>query len=342
MSQSKNRRPSGSANRRTGSRDKPVRVPGRGGSTRTVKPPEEVGPTLLVDSVSPLARVAGGLAVLAALTQLVGSALPLAAGPDGQSSGGGGDVGVVLVAAAVLGVAGVLCALGRIPRLGLAAIAVLGGCALGQGVRLITLYTRTGDVSRDLPLDPRVFPWDADTGAAVLLVGYGLAALALATAVLAWSRTWMEDDGGFEARRPLFGGLGLLVGVLAAVGLCMAPGDSDLDTLGPASVVNQHQPAQAGTILLAAVLVLAAVTAATLKPRLATVGAYAGVAAVMLTETLRAFALIGRVPGVGVGVGTVLMLFAAVVFCVLAVAAWRISPPAEEDEHAARGRPSPA
>jgi hypothetical protein len=67
------------------------------------------------------------------------------------------------------------------------------------------------------------------------------------------------------------------------------------------------------------------VIAATLRPRLAVVGAYAGLAAVLLSEGLAAWLLVARSPVIGASAGGVGTLLAALAVGLLAWSAlgWR-------------------
>ena len=111
-------------------------------------------PALVVGAISPLARLAGVAAVLSAALLLLQPAFPLVR--DGGRGLGGShnlwDFVVWLPAAALVAAAGVLCVLGRLPRLGLAALIAAGGYGLGQLVRTAALLDTGGHTSIDLPL----------------------------------------------------------------------------------------------------------------------------------------------------------------------------------------------
>jgi hypothetical protein len=133
----------------------------------------------------------------------------------------------------------------------------------------------------------------------------------------------MEDGGDLDPRRPRLAAWGLAVGVLTALFLGMAPYSS---TIAPGAPTL---PERAGLDLLGGlVLTLGAaawaVFAATLRPRLAVVGAYAGLAATLLSMGLATGLLVVRSGALGTSVGGVGVLVAALAAAVLALAAARI------------------
>lgn len=309
-----------------------------GASSRTaVAPAGRGGPAFVIGSVSPLGRVAGALAVAAACCHLLAPAFPLVrqhggpSGPGGSALGGAAnawDFLPPLVLALVLGAAGLACLRGVLPRLGLAVVATVGAASVGLLAQAAFLYggERT---SRDLPLPVamvRTVRFDPATGLHLTLAADALAVAALVLVVAGWSRTWMDDDGGFDALRPMFGGLGLFTGFVAAAGVCLAIGDSDSEGIGPASLLARSGLDAWGTAALAVALLLGAVVAASLRPRLAAVGAYAGLCAVTAGYALRGGLLVARADLLHAGVGLVALFLAAAGFAALAVAAWRMSP----------------
>lgn len=292
-----------------------------------------------------LARVAGGLAVLAALCGVLAPMFPMVTERT-PSGGTGGDFGSAanlfdfvppLAAAAVLGTAGVLVLRGRLPRFGLAAIGVFGAGSIGVLMQTIYLYDTANRSSRDLPLPVgmvRSFRYDPATGLHLKLLAGILAVAALVTVALAWSRTWVEDDGGFDLLRPLFGGFALLPGFLAMAGVCLAAGVSDVALNGPQSIVRRDGVDMVGTIVLALVLLGGAVIAPSIRPRQATVGVFAGLAAFTGAETLRSGLLVARADTLSLGLSGIVMVLATCFFVALAVTAWYMSrlPDPDDDD----------
>jgi hypothetical protein len=291
---------------------------GRRGAETPIPPPP--GPGLVVGPVPVLARVSGGVALGAAGLLLVAPAFPLAR-TGGQNLGGAGNLfGFVpaLPLVAVVAAAGVLVVRGRLPRLALAALLSAGTLAAGLLLRTLALLDTGARSTLDLPLGIGTSArYQAAAGLVVPAVGYGLLAAAALLAAVAWPRTLMEDEGDLDPRRPRLAGWGLAVGVLVALVLGMAPYASSIAPGIPTL------PERSGLDLLGA-LVLAlggmawAVISATLRPRLAVVGAYAGLAAVLLSEGLADWLLVARSPAIGASAGGVGTLVAALAVAVLA------------------------
>jgi hypothetical protein len=218
----------------------------------------------------------------------------------------------------------VLAARGTLPRLGLAVLFPAGTLAAGLLLQTLALL-RTGSHSTlDLPLGIGTSSrYEVAAGLVAYAVGYALLVLAALLAAAAWPRTIMEDGGDLDPRRPRLAAWGLAVGVLTALFLGMAPYSS---TIAPGAPTL---PERAGLDLLGG-LVLAlgaaawAVFAATLRPRLAVVGAYAGLAATLLSMGMATGLLVARSGALGTSVGGVGMLLAALAAAVLAIAAARI------------------
>ena len=126
--------------------------PGAGKAGRSVPPPP--GPGLVVGTVPALARVAGGVALLAAVLLMIAPAFPLARS-GGVDLGGPGNVWAFvppLPLAATVAAGGVLALRGRLPRLGLAVLFPAGTVAAGLLLQDAALL-RTGSHSTiDLPL----------------------------------------------------------------------------------------------------------------------------------------------------------------------------------------------
>lgn len=295
----------------------------RGGRGRAVPAPP--GPGLVVGPVPVLARVAGGVALAAALLRLVAPAFPLARS-GGRDLGGAGNVldfVPALPLAGVVAVAGLLCLRGRLPRLGLAVLLSAGALAAGLLLRTLALVDTGASSTVDLPLGIGTSArYEVGAGLVLLALGYGLLVAAALLAAAAWPRTLMEDGGDLDPRRPRLAAWGLAVGVLTALVLGMSPYSSGT-TLAPPSVPERAGLDLLGGLVLALGAAIWAVLAATLRPWLAVVGAYAGLAAVLLTEALSVLLLVARSPALEAsagGVGTLLSGLAVVAL------AWTTAP----------------
>lgn len=288
--------------------------------------PPAPGPELVVGTVPPLARAAGAVAVLAAVLLLVAPAFPLARA-DGQDLGGPGNLWAFvppLPLAALVAASGVLAALGRLPRLGLAVLFPVGTLAAGFLLRTLHLQQDGARSTLDLPLGlGGSARYEAGAGLLVSALAYGLLVLAAVLATAAWPRTIMEDGGDLDPRRPRLAAWGLAAGVLTALFLGMAPYASAIAPGAPTL------PERDGLDLLGALVVALGaaawtVLAATLRPRLAVVGAYAGLAAVLLTEGLSIALLVTRSDQIGPSAGGVGILLAAVAAAALSLVAARV------------------
>lgn len=319
-------------------------------SRARTRPPRDRRPEPVVDSealvVGPVpagARIAGVLLVLAALAGAV-SAFPTYLEVGGRDLVLGGSVLgalVTLLPAVVGGAVGVLLARGAVPRFGLAYAGVAGALALGP--LLIELYRGRSSTDRpgvEVLAGQRVLTEDlhagAGWGAAVAALVLTLAAGVLAAAV--WGRTVMEDRGALDAvRGPLAGAAVVLaVGTVLCLTLPAADVQDDLVTdrvtglevvvprEGPQALLERPGLALLGGLLLAGALVLCAVTAPSLRPRLAAVGGLLALTVTVLTAGLAGVRdavdsadLVWTVPGAG-------LLVAGVGFAVLTALAWRL------------------
>jgi hypothetical protein len=291
---------------------------------------------VVVGPVPLLARVAGGLALLAVLLRLAVPAVPLAH-RGGADLGGGNayDWIALLPLVAVVGAAGVLCVLGRLPRLGLAVLLTAGTAGVGQLLATAYLLDTADRSSQDLSLGLGAsFHYTAGGGLLLLVIADAVLVAAFLVAGAAWSRTGMEDEGRFDRLRPKFATAGLVVGVLGAIAVGMAQLDGTVPGAAAPPLIEQDGLALLGGVVLALAVAGWGVIAATLRPRLAVVGAFAGLAGVLATEALRSALVAFRSPVVGSGPGVVGELIAAAAFALLAVGAWRLSgraAPVEED-----------
>ena len=311
-------RPAGAKAAKAGAAKAAAAKPGKKGGRPAIPPPP--GPGLVVGPVPALARAAGAAALGAAVLLLVAPAFPLARS-GGQDLGGAGNLFgfvPVLPLVAVVAAAGVLAVRGRLPRLALAALFPAGTLAAGLLLRTLALTDTGSRTTLDLPLGIGTSArYEVAAGLLVLAAGYALLVVAAVLAAAAWPRTVMEDDGGLDPLRPRLAAWGLAVGVLAALVLGMAPYASSIAPGTPTL------PERSGLDLLGALVValgamIWAVISATLRPRLAVVGAYAGLAAVLLSEGLAAWLLVARSPVIGPSAGGVGTLLAGLAMAVLA------------------------
>ncbi|MEU2347369.1 hypothetical protein [Modestobacter sp. NPDC049651] len=287
---------------------------------------------LVLGDVPVLAR-GSGLALL--LAALVGAAafFPTyltVGGVEVSQVTGPLDAVVALVGPVVTAVVAAGLLAGRVPRLGLAYAAVSGTLAVGR--LLIELYQ--GRTSTDRPAvevlaGERVVTSSVDAGPGWVLglVALGLTVLAGLLALAAWERTVMEDGGTLDPVRPVLAGAAVLLGVLAVLCLALPAADvpdrvvldpsTGLETVvaaeGPQALLERPGTALLGGLLLAGGLLLCAVTAPSLRPRLGAVGGL-----LALTAFLAATALSGlrdaahsaelrwTLPGVGLVVCAVL------------------------------------
>lgn len=345
---------------------------GRGPASRPSQPSgkrnrRSPAPPLIVGQISRLTPAAGAVALLGALVMLIQPAFPLVrtVGPlagTGAWVGGavnGWDFVVVLPTVAVLAAAGLLCVRARLPRFGLAALIAAGVLGIGQLIRVLSLFQTSQRLGLDLPVPAgqvRVFSYTAGPGLWLRLVGWLLLVGAGCLAVLAYRRTDMDDDGSFDRLRPVFGGLSLVVALLAVGGIVLAAADPtggapalaltvsqrlELDQVGLSlpspdlplstnsaaamSLVDRPGLDQLGGVLLAVAVAVTVVLASTLRPRLATVGMYLGVAGVLGSAALGSLLLIIRSTALAVGAGAALLAVAALAVVGLALAGWRMT-----------------
>jgi hypothetical protein len=292
---------------------------------------------LVVGDIPPLARVAGGLAVAGALFRLVVPAAPLAHGTGAAADLGRGnawDFLVLLPLVALVAAAGASAALGRLPRLGLAVLLAVGSVAVGASLRTIYLFDGAARSSQDLPLGiGSSFHYRSGGGLVLLLVADLLLVAAFVAAAVSWSRTVMEDEGRFDGLRARFAAAGLIVGVVGGLAVGMAAGDASIPGAAAPPVLEQEGLAELGGLVIAIAVAGWGAFAPTLRPRLATVGIFTGLAVLLGTEALERCLLAKRSPVVEVSAGAVIEFVAAAALAALALGAWRMSAkPAVRDE----------
>ncbi|WP_246080199.1 hypothetical protein [Modestobacter altitudinis] len=315
---------------------------GAGPARRTGAPAAAPVDQLVVGPVPPLARAVGVLLAVAGVvgavavfpTYLVvgGTAVSPVTGPV--------DALVALVAPVAALAVGTGLLLGRVPRLGLGYAAVTGALAVGR--LLIELYQGRGSTTRpavEVLAGERVITSSVDIGAGWVLgiVALSLTVLAGVLAMVAWGRTVMDDGGTLDPLRPVLAGCAAVLGVAAV--LCLASPAADvpdqvvtdpttgLETVvtgeGAQALLERPGLALLGGLLLAGALLLCAVTAPSLRPRLGAVGGLLGITVFLLAAGLTGWrdALHGTdvdwtLPGVG-------LLVLGVGAAALTVLAWR-------------------
>jgi len=318
---------------KTGSRPAAAGRPAGGSSTggkggRPAAGPGATAPTgLVVGPVPVVAKVAGAVAVAGALCRLAAAAFPVAY-VRGRGFGGAANLFdwlVVLPYVAVVGAAGVLTVLGRLPRLGLAAIRAAGVVAAALLAHTVYFLDAGQRSTTDLPLGIGTsLRYSAGAGLVLLAAGYGLVVAAWAVAEIAWPRTVMEDEGRLDRLRPRLAGWGLGAGIFAAIVLGMSPFHSSVAHLAPPAVPERGGWDLVGGVLLSLGVGTYAVVAATARPRLAVVGGYAALAGALATQGLATALLVARSPALRPSAGGVGTLVSALLFALLALAAWRL------------------
>ena len=301
---------------------------GKGGKAgRSVPPPP--GPGLVVGTVPALARVAGGVAVLAAVLLMVAPAFPLAraGGVELGTPGTAWAVVPPLPLAATVAAGGVLAARGRLPRLGLAVLLPAGTIAAGLLLQNAALLRTDSHSTIDLPLGIGTGArYEVGAGLVLAVVADGALVAAALLATAGWPRTIMEDTGDLDPRRPRLAAWGLAAGVLTALVLGMAPYSSSIGPGAP-TLPERHGLDLLGGTVVALGAAVWAVVAATLRPRLAVVGAYAGLAATLLSIGLSIWLLVARSPALGASAGGVGVLLAALAIAVLGLVTARVGRP---------------
>ncbi|MBB3678146.1 hypothetical protein [Modestobacter versicolor] len=304
--------------------------------------PEEPTDVLVVGPVPVLARAVGVLLVLAGLVAAA-AAFPtylVVGGTEVSPVTGVADALVALVAPVATLAVGVGLLLGRVPRLGLGYAAVAGSLAVGR--LLIELYQGHGSTVRpavEVLAGERVITSSVEISAGWVLgvVALSLTVLAAVVALVAWGRTVMEDGGALDPLRPALAGAAAVLGVGAVLCLALPAADvpdrvvtdpaTGLETVvtqeGPQALLERPGLALLGGLLLAGALLLCAVIAPSLRPRLGAVGGLLGVAVFLLAAALTGLRDAARsadvewtVPGAG-------LLVVGLGFAGLTLLAWR-------------------
>jgi hypothetical protein len=320
----------------------------RSAARRGSGPVEPSGPAappdgLVIGAVSPLVRVVGVLLLLAGLA---GAIAPfrtyLVVGGEALSQATG--FGSVLVAALVplthvavgVGLVG-----RRVPKFGLAYAGVAGALALGQ--LLIEIYRGSSSTARpaiEVLAGQRVLTSSVEAGPGWMLglVALGLTVLAGGCSAAAWGRTVMDDGGELDPARPGLAGAAVVLGVVTVLCLALPAADvpdqlvtdpaTGLQTVvtreGPQGLLERPGLALLGGLLLAGALMLCAVVAPSLRPRLAAVGGLLAVTVTVLDAGLLGARdaqtspdLEWTLPGIG-------LVMAGLAFVGLTALAWRV------------------
>jgi hypothetical protein len=332
-------------------KDRAARVQGRPSarSDRRAPAPAPVD-RVVVGTVPALARLVGVLLVLAGVLAVV-ALFPtylVVGGTEVSPARNAGSVLVALLFPVVSAAVGVVLARGSVPKFGLAYAGV--AAALAVGPLFIELYRGSSSTSRpavEVLAGEKVLTSSVEVGAGWVL---GLVALAVTVlaglgAAVAWGRTVMEDGGTLDPVRSALAGAGVLLGVGTVLCLTLPAADvpdrivtdpsTGMQTVvtseGPQALLERPGLALFGGLLMAGAIVLCSVVAPSLRPRLATVGAFLALAVTVLDAGLTGVRdaassaeLEWTVPGAG-------LLAAGLGYVVLTVLAWRLrrTPPQE-------------
>jgi hypothetical protein len=298
---------------------------------------------LVIGTVPASARLAGVLLVLAGITGAV-SLLPpylVVGGESLAQATGPGSVVVFLLVPITHVLVGAGLVLGRVPKFGLAYGGVAAALALGQ--LLIEVYRGSTSTARpafevlagELVLTSSV---ESRAGWVLGLVAFALTVLAGCVATVAWGRTVMEDGGGLDPARSGLAGVAALLGVATVLCLSLPAADvpdqlstdpvTGMQTVitreGPQALLERPGPALLGGLLLAGALLLCAVVAPSLRPRLAVVGGFLALAVTVLSagllgarDALNSPDLEWTLPGIG-------LVLTGLGFAGVTAVAWRI------------------
>lgn len=299
-----------------------------------------MNPTGLANVVGPvpvIARIAAALGILAGFLLLITRFLPYAdvGGVEVRPPHGSLDLGTALLWPGTIVAAGVSVLWARLPRLGLSVLAGSGALAIGLAVGELYTLLQGAEAHRavEVLFGQRLVTSSVEplVGAWVHLAAYLLLTLALVLTLIAWPRSTMEDSGDFDGRRPLVMGLGALAGLVGVLAVAARPQDtpdvvvqdetgfrSTVEVAGDVSLLDRLGLDLAGGVLLAGAVFVVALLAATLRPRLATVGTFAGLAAYFLSAGLLLVLEVVRSDDLVIAPGGWLHLLSGVGFAALA------------------------
>jgi len=283
-----------------------------------------------------MARAAAGTAILGSLLLMAGRFLPHVdvGGVQVIPPRGPLDVAAALLWPGVMIASAVSVVLGRLPRLGLAVLAGSGALAIGLAVgEMYQLQDADAHRAVEVFFGRRLITSSVDplVGVGVQLSAYLLLVVALVLTLSCWARTTMEDSGHFDGQRPLVMGVAALIGLLGVLAVSARPQDAPeqivenvagfritVDVAGEVSLLDRLGLDLLGGGLLAVAVFAVALTAATLRPRLATVGALAGLTAYFLGAGLLLLLEAGRYADLDVAPGGPLHLLTGAAFAGLA------------------------
>ena len=303
---------------------------------RTAGKPVEPAPAHIVGPVPALARVGAVTAILASVLLVIARFLPYAdvGGIRISPPHAPLDIVAALLWAGVIAAAGCYVVLGRLPRLWLAVLAVSGALAIGLGIgELYQLQGAGAHRGVEVFFGRRAVTSsiDALAGVWVHLSAYLLLVGTLVLTLLAWPRTTMDDNGDFDGRRPLVMGLAALAGLAGVLAVSARPQDTpdqvlqdisgfrvSVEIAGEVSLLDRLGLDLLSGLLIAFAVFAVALLAATLRPRLATVGALIGLAAYFLSSALLLLLESGRYADLVIAPGGVLYLLSGLAFAALA------------------------
>lgn len=250
----------------------------------------------------------------------------------------------------VVVVAGGSVVLGRYPRFGMASLGVAGAFSLAG--LLGELYWASAAAARGryeiisgqrlLTSEvERLAGWYVSVAGLIVLIGVGLAVAWL------WSRVVMDDSESLDPGRPLLGGLAAITGVGAVLSLGatlvqvpdqvnltqqpiagqLRPVEVRVPVEGTVGLFDRPGLALTAGLILGVLLVLFAVFATTLRPRLAVVGALAAFSGYVVALAARALVEAARSDQIEATLGAWGLLVVGVADIGLTLLAWRWHPP---------------
>jgi hypothetical protein len=296
-----------------------------------------------VVGIVPLAAQVAGILLAVAGALGVAAVFPTYLVVGGRHLGQVTGVGSLLVALVVpvlhLAV-GVPLARAVVPKFGLAYATVAAALATGQ--LLIELYRGSPSTSRpavEVIAGQRVLTSTVSPGAGWILGVLSLCVVLVAglCAAHAWGRTVMDDGGPLDPVRSALAAGALMLGVGTVLSLALPAADvpdqivtdptTGMQTVvaseGPQTMLERPGLALLGGLLLAGTIVLCSVVAPSLRPRLATVGAFLAIAGAVLSAGLTGLrdALVS--PDLDWSVPGAALLIAGLAYAGLTALAWR-------------------
>jgi hypothetical protein len=254
----------------------------------------------------PLAARVAGVLLAGAGALGVAAAFPtylVVGGRHLDHASGIGSLLVALVVPVLHLAVGLPLARARVPKLGLAYAAVAAALATGQV--LIELYQGSASTSRpavEVIAGQRVLTSTVSVGAGWVLGVLSLCAVLGAglCAMQAWGRTVMDDGGPLDPVRSALAAGALMLGAATVLSLALPAADvpdqivtdpsTGMQTVvaseGPQALLERPGLALLGGLLLAGAIVLCSVVAPSLRPRLASVGAFLAISGAVLSAGL--------------------------------------------------------